>query len=437
VSLQFLVPALKHGIDVLQDNKNKVEKNHQVENGHTCHHHHHHENNVNVASRPRKSPYPMITVQEAQAIVLHHCQNPIGIEEISFRQALGRVLAEDVLAKDPLPPFPASVKDGYAVLSSDKAGTRIVIGSSNAGNSPGQVLQAGQCVRINTGAPVPIGADAVVQVEDTELTKKSDDGKEEFEIEILEAPTVGQDIRPIGSDIQDGSVVLSKGSILGPAEIGLLATVGSTRLKGFKKPIIALLSTGNELQDPDQADLKPGFIRDSNKTTLWSLLDMEQGFSTVDCGIANDDLGDLKAKLTFALDHGDMIVTTGGVSMGDKDLLRQVLVQDFSAHIHFGRVLMKPGKPTTFATLTWKDKSKLILGLPGNPVSATVTSHLYVLPAARALSGYKKPFAATVKARLAKDLVLDPRPEYQRVALYWNGQDSVSSSEATGNQVTA
>ncbi len=165
----------------------------------------------------------------------------------------------------------------------------------------------------------------------------------------------------------------------------------------------------------------------------------EQGFKTVDCGIAPDDLDELKAKLASALDQGDLVVTTGGVSMGDRDLLRQVLVQDFKAKIHFGRVHMKPGKPTTFATLTWKEgQTKLVLGLPGNPVSATVTTHLYVLPACRSLSGFNRAKAGIVKARLNHDVRLDPRPEYMRVALSWHADgDPVASTESTGNQISS
>ena len=319
------------------DLKTKVENHHQkisasAGHGHVCPHksadvvH----DAGDVASRPRKSPFPMITVKEAQDIVLKHVKGVnLQVETVDFLQAIDRVIAEDVKAVDPLPPFPASIKDGYAVVASDGDGLRSVVGFSNAGTIPSDFkLNPGSCVRINTGAPVPNGADAVVQVEDTELTKKSEDGKEELEIKILAPPKVGQDIRPVGSDIEQGSTVLSKGTILGPAEIGILATVGVTKIKVFKKPTIALLSTGNELQNPqEEGGLKPGFIRDSNKATLISLINKEQGFPIVDCGIATDDLEDLKTKLTLALKSGSLVVTTGGVSMGDKDLLRQVLVK--------------------------------------------------------------------------------------------------------------
>lgn len=250
-----------------------MNSHHEKINQHVCGHHKKQDGITSVAARPRKSPYPMITVDEAQKIVIDHCKAfCLETEEVLFKDALHRVLAEDVKARDPLPPFPASIKDGYAVIASDKHGLRQVIGASNAGNEPKGVISPGQCVRINTGAPVPNGADAVVQVEDTELVKSSDDGNEELVINILVDPQVGQDIRTVGSDIENGSVVLTHGSVLGPAEIGLLATVGAIKVKVFKKPQIALLSTGNELQDPGEGQLKLGYIRDSNKATLMCLI---------------------------------------------------------------------------------------------------------------------------------------------------------------------
>ncbi len=215
----------------------------------------------------------MISVKEAQKIVLDHCKAiNLGVEVVPFNLALGRVLAEGVLAAEPLPPFPASIKDGYAVISSDGAGVRQVVGASNAGNEPGQRLQSGQCIRINTGAPVPDGADCVIQVEDTKLVKATEDGREELEVEILKARIKGHDIRPVGSDIETGSIILPKGSAIGPAEVGLLATVGAIEVKVHRKPTVALLSTGNELQTPHDGELKPGYIRDSNKSTLLALI---------------------------------------------------------------------------------------------------------------------------------------------------------------------
>ncbi|PSN49099.1 hypothetical protein C0J52_13643 [Blattella germanica] len=336
-----------------------------------------------IARRARESPFPMIDVTTAQRIVLEHAE-VLGTERLAFSDTLGRVLAEDVYSKDPLPPFPASIKDGYAPSEQGR-------------------LQPGQCLRINTGAPVPLGADSVVQVEDTKLLQEADDGKTEVEIEILVAPKMGQDIRPVGSDMAQGQLVLPRNSILGPSELGLLATAGVTTVLVHRLPVVAVLSTGNEVQDPTKP-LEEGHIRDSNKTTLLSLM-KEHGFPTVDCGIARDNPESVVSKLREALGASDLVMTTGGVSMGEKDLLKDILVADFGAVIHFGRVKMKPGKPTTFSTLVYEGKKKLVLGLPGNPVSATVTSHLYVLPALRKISGFLSPLGTVIKATAQSNVI--------------------------------
>merc|ERR1711892_1418877 len=426
----FIRPALRHAVDLLQDRKKPVVATHAALQGsmarsHVCPHQVGGVKNLDgngsegVAGRPRQSAWPMITVQEAQDRVFSECKNMIrnmnkdgcnemnilGTELVMYRDSLGRVLCQDVVAKDPLPPFPASIKDGYAVIAKDGAGIRKVIGDASAGCDPGMgKLSNLEVIRINTGAPVPPGADAVVMVEETNLVKKTDDGKEELEIEIMKAPQIGQDIRPIGSDIALGESVLS---------------------------------TGNEIQEPGE-DLLPGHIRDSNKTTLLALL-ASNGVDAVDAGIAKDDLETLTSALQSALEKSDVLVTTGGVSMGDRDLLRQVLVANFGAEIHFARVQMKPGKPTTFATCTVNNQPKLIIGLPGNPVSATVTCHLYVLPAARLLAGFTRPLPGKVRAKLVTQgpLPLDPRPEYSRVQLSFRPGSAVAEAVPTGNQISS
>merc|ERR1719419_1132947 len=393
----------------------------------------------------------MITVKEAQDKIFSECLlmmkenggcgdglNILGTELVNYRETLGRVLCQDVVAKDPLPPFPASIKDGYAVIANDGAGIRKVRGEASAGCDPAMdLLSKNEVFRINTGAPVPPGADAVVMVEETKLIKKTEDGKEELEIEVLKAPKIGQDIRPIGSDIALGETVLSKGTILGPGEVGLLAAVGVTNCKVSMLPRVAVLSTGNEIQEPGE-DLLPGHIRDSNKTTLLSLLS-NSPVTPIDAGIAKDDIETLTGALKSALKNSDVLVTTGGVSMGDRDLLRQVLVDNFDAKIHFARVNMKPGKPTTFATCVLDGKMKLVIGLPGNPVSATVTCHLYVLPAARLLSGISAPIPGTVRAKLVctSPIPLDPRPEYVRVQLSMTPCVAVAEAKPTGNQISS
>lgn len=471
--LRFIAPAIPHAVDLLMDWKVPVEKTHdalqaegsscrhhttacqhhqpsahQHQHAHHFHHHkcHHHQRDetgnttskadvTRISGRPRKSPYPMISVSEALEIILSHadqCTNKV----VPMQDALGFVLAQDIIANDPLPPFPASIKDGYAVLSSDGAGVRVVDGDSAAGCRPEKLkVSSGKCVRVNTGAPIPLGSDAVVQVEDTELVKEANDGRTELEIKILKAPSKGQDIRPLGSDIAVGQKILSSGTLLGPAELGLLATVGVTNVLVVSKPTFAVLSTGNELQEPGEA-LREGHIRDSNKTTLKALL-RQFDYPVVDAGIAKDNPTSLLTSIRSALNQADILVTTGGVSMGERDMLRPVLTSDFNAEIHFAQVFMKPGKPTTFATCQFNGHKKLILGLPGNPVSAVVTATLYILPLCRKMSGRSTYENTCIRAKLSTSIKLDPRPEYHRALLCWSPGIDLPVAHSTGNQLSS
>ncbi|XP_056623567.1 gephyrin a isoform X1 [Triplophysa dalaica] len=348
---------------------------------------------------------------------------------------MGRVLAQDVYAKDNLPPFPASVKDGYAVRAADGPGDRFIIGESQAGEQPSLTVMPGQVMRVTTGAPIPCGADAVVQVEDTELLRESEDGTEELEVRILVQARPGQDIRPIGHDIKRGECVLSKGTHMGPSEIGLLATVGVTEVEVQKFPVVAVMSTGNELLNPED-DLHPGKIRDSNRSTLLATI-QEHGYPTINLGIVGDNPDDLLNALNEGISRADVIITSGGVSMGEKDYLKQVLDIDLHAQIHFGRVFMKPGLPTTFATLDTDGARKLIFALPGNPVSAVVTCNLFVIPALRKMQGILDPRPTIIKARLSCDVKLDPRPEYHRCILTWHHQEPLPWAQSTGNQMSS
>ncbi|XP_067311432.1 gephyrin a isoform X4 [Pseudorasbora parva] len=406
-----------------------------------------------------------------------------GVEALAERRALasdaqapkcdtdgmGRVLAQDVYAKDNLPPFPASVKDGYAVRAADGPGDRFIIGESQAGEQPTLTVMPGQVMRVTTGAPIPCGADAVVQVEDTELLRESEDGTEELEVRILVQARPGQDIRPIGHDIKRGECVLAKGTHMGPSEIGLLATVGVTEVEVQKFPVVAVMSTGNELLNPED-DLHPGKIRDSNRSTLLATI-QEHGYPTINLGIVGDNPDDLLNALNEGISRADVIITSGGVSMGEKDYLKQVLDIDLHAQIHFGRVFMKPGLPTTFATLDIDSARKLIFALPGNftyrdtgatlletvplsdseasrlpvpppprgsnPVSAVVTCNLFVIPALRKMQGILDPRPTIIKARLSCDVKLDPRPEYHRCILTWHHQEPLPWAQSTGNQMSS
>uniref|UniRef100_A0A4W4E6N6 Gephyrin n=1 Tax=Electrophorus electricus TaxID=8005 RepID=A0A4W4E6N6_ELEEL len=387
-----------------------------------------------VARRHRMSPFPLTSMDKAFITVLE--MTPVlGTEIINYRDGMGRVLAQDVYAKDNLPPFPASVKDGYAVRAADGPGDRFIIGESQAGEQPTHTVMPGQVMRVTTGAPIPCGADAVVQVEDTELLRESEDGTEELEVRILVQARPGQDIRPIGHDIKRGECVLAKGTHMGPSEIGLLATVGVTEVEVHKFPVVAVMSTGNELLNPED-DLHPGKIRDSNRSTLLATI-QEHGYPTINLGIVGDNPDDLLNALNEGISRADVIITSGGVSMGEKDYLKQVLDIDLHAQIHFGRVFMKPGLPTTFATLDIDGSRKLIFALPGNPVSAVVTCNLFVIPALRKMQGILDPRPTIIKARLSCDVKLDPRPEYHRCILTWHHQEPLPWAQSTGNQMSS
>uniref|UniRef100_A0A8C2ZKL2 Gephyrin n=1 Tax=Cyclopterus lumpus TaxID=8103 RepID=A0A8C2ZKL2_CYCLU len=387
-----------------------------------------------VARRHRMSPFPLTSMDKAFITVLEMTAI-LGIEVINYRDGLGRVLAQDIYAKDNLPPFPASVKDGYAVRAADGPGDRFIMGESQAGQQPTHTVMPGQVMRVTTGAPIPCGADAVVQVEDTELLRESEDGTEELEVRIMVQARPGQDIRPIGHDIRRGECVLAKGTHMGPSEIGLLATVGVTDVSVHKFPVVAVMSTGNELLNPED-DLHPGKIRDSNRSTLLSTI-QEHGYPTINLGIVGDNPDDLLSALHEGISRADVIITSGGVSMGEKDYLKQVLDIDLHAQIHFGRVFMKPGLPTTFATADIDGIRKLIFALPGNPVSAVVTCNLFVIPALRKMQGILDPRPTIIKARLSCDVKLDPRPEYHRCILTWHHQEPLPWAQSTGNQVSS
>ena len=372
-----------------------------------------------VPTRDRRSPYPAIPLAEAQKITLNTlaAYQPTT-ETINITAALDRVLAEDISARVPLPPFPASVKDGYAVLAADGVGVRRVLGASNAGVDDGgaaETVVAGTCVRISTGAPLPPGADAVVMVESTKLVEASADGRRELKVEILAAPAVGQDIRPIGSDMAVGTPVATRGSRLRAFELAALAAAGVCELPVFSRPTVAVLSTGNEVQEPGEP-LAAGRIYDTNRLTLLSALPAA-GAEVIDAGIAVDEPGVQLTAIRSALSRADVLVTTGGVSMGERDIIKRLLIQDLGATVHFGRCFMKPGMPTTFASLTLDGRPKFVFGLPGNPVSAAVCSVLHVLPALRKMTGLSNYRYSTITVRLEREAALDPRPEFVRAAL--------------------
>uniref|UniRef100_A0A286XRS2 Gephyrin n=1 Tax=Cavia porcellus TaxID=10141 RepID=A0A286XRS2_CAVPO len=359
-----------------------------------------------VARRHRMSPFPLTSMDKAFITVLE--MTPVlGTEIINYR-----VLAQDVYAKDNLLPFPASVKDGYAVRTADGPGDRFIIGESQAGEQPTQTVMPGQVMRVTTGAPIPCGADAVVQVEDTELIRESDDGTEELEVRIL---------------VQARPAISCCYLIINSGECDCYKF---TEISNITEAYI-----NKFLLNPED-DLLPGKIRDSNRSTLLATI-QEHGYPTINLGIVGDNPDDLLNALNEGISRADVIITSGGVSMGEKDYLKQVLDIDLHAQIHFGRVFMKPGLPTTFATLDIDGVRKIIFALPGNPVSAVVTCNLFVVPALRKMQGILDPRPTIIKARLSCDVKLDPRPEYHRCILTWHHQEPLPWAQSTGNQMSS
>lgn len=351
----------------------------------------------------------MLPVAEALAIVLAQAA-PLAVTSVGLQEALGLVIPQDVTATEDLPPFPASIVDGYAVVAFDGPGDYAVAGEVTAGRVPDLALRSGQVAYITTGAPMPAGADAVVMVEDS---VRLADGR----VRLAGRVSPGDNVRPVGTDVQAGQVVLDAGTRLGPAEIGLLATVGRAHVDVFPRPRVAVLSTGDEVVDP--GDLPgPGQIRDSNRAMLWSAV-LAAGGDAVDLGIATDERSDIEARLRRGLVEADILLSTGGVSMGELDLIKPLLER--MGQVHFGRVRLKPGKPCTFATVEMGGRKRLVFGLPGNPVSGLVTFYLLVVPAMRRLAGWPDPHLRRVHAHLTQALPLDPaRPEYHRATLRWD-----------------
>lgn len=319
-----------------------------------------------------ESPYRMISVEEALAAVLAavHTGSPV---RLPFLDTLGLVLAENVYAVEPMPPFAASAVDGFAVIAADDTTVRAVIGEQAAGHVSDLSVVPGTAVRVMTGAPVPNGADAVVMLEDTH---EEPPGR----IKLPTTVVAGSHIRPVGQDLAAGQLVLAGGVQLGAAEIGLLATVGHTEVAAYPRPRVAVMSTGDELVAPEHP-LQIGQIRDSNRFSMLSAV-REAGGEPLDLGCIPDRPDAVEAALERALREADAVVTSGGVSMGQLDLIKPFLAA--RGTIHFGRVRARPGKPVTFATV----EGVPVFAMPGFPVSALVSFEVYVRPALLKMAGH-------------------------------------------------
>jgi molybdopterin molybdotransferase len=336
----------------------------------------------------------MISVAEAIQIVRQQTR-PLATERVELTHALGRVLAEDVIADSDLPPFDRSQMDGYAVRAEDvkSAPARLrIVGESAAGRGWHNQLEEGQAVRIMTGAPVPAGADSVQQVE---LTHELKDGSV---VELLESVEVGRSIVKRGAEIKAGETVLSAGTIINSAMMAVLAAFGYAQVEVFRRPRVAVLATGTELVAVDQ---KPGQdqIRDSNNYSIASYAELA-GAVVKRLPLTGDETSLLKNQVVEAAENCDLIVTSGGVSMGVYDLTKSAL-KEMDAEIFFERVALRPGKPTVFARLP---NGTLVFGLPGNPVSVAVTFNLFARTALLAMQGTNEPALKAETAVLAKSV---------------------------------
>ena len=336
----------------------------------------------------------MISVAEAVEVVRQHTQR-LATERVGIDQVLGRVLAEDVVADSDLPPFDRSQMDGYAVRAEDvkTAPVRLrIVGESAAGRGWHNQLEEGQAVRIMTGAPVPAGADSVQQVE---LTHELKDGTV---VELLETVELGKSIVKRGAEIKAGEVVLNAGITINAAMMAVLAAFGYAKVEVFQRPRVAVLATGTELVPVDQT---PGQdqIRDSNNYSLSAYAALA-GATVERMPLTGDETSLLKAQIAKAAERSDLIVTSGGVSMGVYDVTKSAL-KELDAEIFFERVALRPGKPTVFARLP---NGTLVFGLPGNPVSVAVTFNLFARTALLAMQGVADPALKRETAALARSV---------------------------------
>ena len=369
----------------------------------------------------------MLTVAEASERILADIK-PLDVETVPIRQALGRVLAEEISATVTMPPWSNASMDGYAVRSADITAVMArepvklrVVGTIAAGGFASRPLKRGEAMRIMTGAPIPEGADSVIRKEDT------DGGADK--VEVRDARDVWKNIRPAGEDFQRGDVLAKRGASLKAATIGVLASTGVKEVKTFRRPRVAIISSGNELVDLDEFDEVAAARRivSTNSYTL-DALTRQAGGIPIDLGIAADTKASLRRKLDSAVDS-DLILTSAGVSVGDLDHTRDVF-ESLGGKQKFWKVKMRPGAPLAFGMLNdvpW-------LGLSGNPVSAMVSFELFVRPALRKMQGYAALFRRTVTVTVEEEVKIGAKLTHFLRAIVRRNQDGTLAARLTGLQ---
>lgn len=380
----------------------------------------------------------MISVEEALERILQHVR-VLEPERKPILDCLGQVLAEDVYSTIDIPPLDNSAMDGYALRAEDTRGASgssprylAVVGEVAAGSIPDQEIRPGTAIRIMTGAPLPRGADAVVRFEDTDETKRKSSRSDLSSIGILCGAKAGLNVRCRGEDIAREQLVLKEGELLRPQEIGMLASLGRSTAMVIRRPIVAILATGDELIGVDQP-LAPGKIHDSNTYTIAAEVSRYGGIPRI-LGIGRDSFESLTGKIGEGLD-ADMLITTGGVSRGDYDMVKDVLAEH--GEIGFWTVRMKPGKPLAFGVMkkTEGEKEKKVphLGLPGNPVSSMITFEQFARPAILKMMGRSILTKPTVRAVMDNDIAnTDGRRIFARVSV--SQRDGQYHASLTGPQ---
>ena len=365
----------------------------------------------------------MLSVEEARQRILDSIV-VLPPEKRGVLDSLGYILAEDVYAVENIPPFRNSAMDGYAVIAEDTQTASkdcpiqlSIIESIPAGYAPTKHVAHGQAARIMTGAMMPKGADAVVMVEETQSVGN--------QVRVFDSVEKDENVRFAGESVRQGELVMAEGKRICPPEISMLASLNRSEVEVFRRPRVAVISTGDELT-PLGEPLKPGKIRDSNRYGICAQI-QEAACYPIDMGIANDDEVALERKFRIAVNQADAIVTSGGVSVGDHDSVRKVLAR--MGEIDFWRVAMKPGKPQAYGFIDGVP----IFGLPGNPVSSLVVFELFVRPALFKMAGHTELFRRTFQAILEDDVVnSDGRVNYMRAII--TSRNDEYYAKITGSQ---
>jgi molybdopterin molybdotransferase len=380
----------------------------------------------------------LISVEDALNTILKKI-TPVETETVPLAQSLYRILAASITSQISVPPFANSAMDGYAVVAADiqTAGSQTpvqlkMVDNIPAGAEASTEIIAKTAARIMTGAPMPAGADAVVPFEETSEYQPPAQPLAEDAVLIYKPVAAGDNVRPAGEDIQAGQEILPAGHRLRPQDVGILAAIGQARVPVYRRPRVAILSTGDELVTVDES-IGPGQIRNSNEYTLAALVE-KYGGEAVRLGIACDTVDDLTEKIREGLNKNvDLFLTSAGVSVGDFDMVKNVLAAE--GEMQFWQVAMKPGKPLAFGLLQGDAQAVPLIGLPGNPVAAMIAFEVFARPAILKLGGQLSWNGTMLRAKLDEDVTNSGRRHYMRAFLHSEEDGYHVTTRGSGVQV--